>query len=199
MLWLLCAPSVYLLLASLGLLQFSVLYSGLSSASSHMDRIPALEGLAPGQQCVLHPFRQERNLGSGRVSARVVWGPTANQAATNLILPKQSSRHLCVFWKLRLGEHLIIGHPLYSIVMLEWGCIRCTRAWQLLPTLTAAALRVMSGQQTPSLTLAQACIQVPAVSSTSHPGVQPPMRSAGLRSLAATLHGRTGHPVRIGC
>jgi len=48
LMWLLAAPSFYLVLATLGMLQFSVLLNALASLSHAMDRgSPALEPLAP--------------------------------------------------------------------------------------------------------------------------------------------------------
>ena len=48
LLWQLTAPSYYLTLASLSLLQFSVLLTALSNFAATANRTPALEALAPG-------------------------------------------------------------------------------------------------------------------------------------------------------
>lgn len=41
------APTLYIFLACLGLLQFSVIYNGISSLSYTIERTPALESIAP--------------------------------------------------------------------------------------------------------------------------------------------------------
>ncbi|GBG00258.1 hypothetical protein Rsub_12902 [Raphidocelis subcapitata] len=53
LLWQLTAPSYYLTLASLALLQFSVLLSALSNFATHAARTPALEALAPVAKALL--------------------------------------------------------------------------------------------------------------------------------------------------
>ncbi|KAI8463334.1 MAG: hypothetical protein J3K34DRAFT_444301 [Monoraphidium minutum] len=45
--YLLLAPTLYILLATLGLLQFSVAFNALSGLALHLDRTPALDALAP--------------------------------------------------------------------------------------------------------------------------------------------------------
>jgi hypothetical protein len=50
LMWLLAAPTVYLVLASFGMLQFAVLLNALANLTHALDRMPALEPLAPGER-----------------------------------------------------------------------------------------------------------------------------------------------------
>lgn len=47
MVWLLCAPSLYLLLAALACQQFSLVFTTLTSLTAHLERSPGLDGVAP--------------------------------------------------------------------------------------------------------------------------------------------------------
>lgn len=47
-LYILFAPTVYLVLATVGLLQFSIIFNAFSNIALHVNRTPALEAVAPG-------------------------------------------------------------------------------------------------------------------------------------------------------
>lgn len=47
--YLLLAPTIYMGLATLGLLQFSIAFNAISGVTLHLDKTPALDSLAPGR------------------------------------------------------------------------------------------------------------------------------------------------------